>query len=320
MWSFRLVVLGVVVGAAAPAGAQGIMEPAERLFQRGRELLGRGMVAEACDAFDRSHQFEPKVTTLLNLAGCREKQGRLATARLLFLAAEEQTQAEHDPDTATLHRVAVERAFKLETRVSRLTVQVPQILVQRRIRILRNGEDVPAVMWNREVPLDGGTYTIVVGGEGLVGWSTTVVLGDESDARLVSVPVLARRQDRGPSVAAVHTAPVAAQPARRGAAMFGLGAVALGAGAAGMYWWARATYRDAEAESGDQGRRDELESNAALRIHLSQALAVGAVALAGVSVWLYVRDRPESGSAKAAPALRVWLSPQSSGVGVAGAF
>lgn len=62
-----------------PTGAQ-----AEVLFRQGRDLLAAGKVAEACSSFEESQKLEPAVTTLLDLAGCREKQGQLAIAWGLF--------------------------------------------------------------------------------------------------------------------------------------------------------------------------------------------------------------------------------------------
>src|SRR6185436_13656654 len=73
---------------AQPAGAQ-----AEVLFRQGRTLLSAGKVAEACSAFEESQKLEPAVTTLLNLAGCREKLGQFATAWGLFLEAARQTRS-----------------------------------------------------------------------------------------------------------------------------------------------------------------------------------------------------------------------------------
>src|SRR3954447_25768971 len=106
---------------AQPAGAQ-----AEVLFRQGRDLLAAGKVAEACSAFEESQKLEAAVTTLLNLAGCREKLGQFATAWGLFLDAERQTRSASDAATRQHRDVAKARAQKLEPRVSKLTINVPQ--------------------------------------------------------------------------------------------------------------------------------------------------------------------------------------------------
>src|SRR5215813_3345462 len=94
-------VLWCSAALAQPAGAQ-----AEVLFRQGRDLLAAGKVAEACSAFEESQKLEPAVTTLLNLAGCREKLGQLATAWGMFLQAVRETRAAPDDDKQQLHDLA----------------------------------------------------------------------------------------------------------------------------------------------------------------------------------------------------------------------
>src|SRR5688500_16529073 len=105
-----------------------------------------GKVAEACAAFEQSQKLEPAITTLLNLAGCREKLGQLATAWGLFLDAERQTRSASDKATEQLHKVAGDRAAKLEPRVPKLTIGVPDKSKIGGLEILRDKESVPAVM------------------------------------------------------------------------------------------------------------------------------------------------------------------------------
>src|SRR5262245_28993804 len=100
-----LILLGVA--AAAPASAQPAGAQAEALFRQGRELLAAGKVAEACTAFEESQKVDPAVTTLLNLASCREMNSQLATAWGLFIEAERQTRAASDDPTQKLHEVAL---------------------------------------------------------------------------------------------------------------------------------------------------------------------------------------------------------------------
>ena len=77
----------VVVMWSSAAFAQPASAQAEVLFRQGRDLMAAGKVAEACSAFDESQRLEPEITTLLNVAACREKLGQLATAWGLFLDA-----------------------------------------------------------------------------------------------------------------------------------------------------------------------------------------------------------------------------------------
>src|SRR5262245_45288580 len=56
------------------------VEQAERFFLEGRASMKAGRYEEACARFAESQRFEPASGTLLNLAACREAQGRTATA------------------------------------------------------------------------------------------------------------------------------------------------------------------------------------------------------------------------------------------------
>jgi len=168
-----------------PAGAQ-----AEVLFRQGRDLLAAGKIAEACSAFEESQKLEPAVTTLLNLAGCREKQGQLATAWGLFLDAARQTRSATDATSRQLHDVAQARAKKLEPQVSKLTINVPQQSQIDGLEIARSEDRIDAVMWNRALPIDGGTYTITAHAPGSSTWSTEVTVAAEGDTKTVEIPDL----------------------------------------------------------------------------------------------------------------------------------
>jgi tetratricopeptide (TPR) repeat protein len=54
---------------------------AEILFREGREAFKKGDYAAACPKFEESQRLDPAIGTLLNLALCEERWGRLADAR-----------------------------------------------------------------------------------------------------------------------------------------------------------------------------------------------------------------------------------------------
>lgn len=64
-----------VAGEAAPS------QKAQELFDKGRKAFAQGRVDEACKAFEDSMAAEPANGTLLNLARCHERQGKLELAR-----------------------------------------------------------------------------------------------------------------------------------------------------------------------------------------------------------------------------------------------
>ncbi|HSN28112.1 MAG TPA: hypothetical protein VLT45_17620, partial [Kofleriaceae bacterium] len=115
----------MLVGLSGVASAQSAGAQAEVLFRDGRKLMGEGKYAEACAALEESQKLEAATTTLLNLASCREKLGQLATAWGLFLEAERQTRSASDAPSVKLHEVAQAHASALESRVSKLEINVP---------------------------------------------------------------------------------------------------------------------------------------------------------------------------------------------------
>jgi hypothetical protein len=328
-----MAVLFVVWSSAAlaqPAGAQ-----AEVLFRQGRALLAAGMVKEACSAFEESQKLEPAVTTLLNLAGCREKLGQLATAWGLFLDAARQTRSAGDVAGQKLHDLAQARAQKLEPRVSRLTINVPQKSQVDGLEITRDKERVDAGLWNRALPSDGGVYTVTARAPGANPWSTQVTVAAESDTRTVDIPDL-RTLPRdlvapaaaatpppapprpSPVVAAIDHPRAPSHRSRQIPLVLGAGALALIGGGVGFELWAEAKYDAAKSEMRSQPRRDSLYSSANTKRYVAEALATSGVAVAGAAVWMYLRDGNRPPDAATGTSLHV--VPTAAGLAVSGRF
>ena len=182
--------LALVAAIAGPAHAQPASAQAEIMFRNAKRLLGQGKVAEACAAFDASQKLDPTVSTLLNQANCREKNGQFATAWGLFLDAARDTRASTDDDGTQLHQVAVDHAAKLEARLSTLTIVVPAQQRAPGLEIRRGNELIDPVMWNQALPIDGGTYKIVARAPGVPEWSASIAIANDNDAKSVEVPRL----------------------------------------------------------------------------------------------------------------------------------
>jgi tetratricopeptide (TPR) repeat protein len=227
-----IAIVAFLIGSSTAYG-QAAAAQAEALFRQGRELMAAGNVAEACSAFEESQKLDPAVTTLLNLGGCREKLGQIATAWGLFLDAARQTRAATDAAGQKLHGVAQARVDKLEPRVSKLTIHVAAPAKLDGLQITRGAEPIAAGLWNRALPIDGGTYTIAARAPGQPAWSTEVKVAAEADSQTVEVPdlrtlprpvdkpvappVVAGGRDRPPAppprVATVVRPPVGERPA-----------------------------------------------------------------------------------------------------------
>ena len=310
------VLLSSSVTLAQPAGAQ-----AETLFRQGRDLMAQGKTAEACSAFQESQRLEPAVTTLLNLAGCREKLGQIATAWGLFLDAERQTRSATTAADRQLHDVAQKRAAGLEPRMSKLQIDVPDASKIEGLEIKRGEERIDAGAWNRALPVDGGTYTISATAPKSSPWSTQITIGGERDSKTVEVPKLAPAPEQvAPVVAAVpgvqETATPAATPSRTVPIAVGAGAVVLLGGALVFDLWGNSTYDDAKAEMTSQARRDSLYDSANTKRYVAIGLGVGGIAAAGVATWLFLRGGHDEASTTQA----LHVVPTGNGLAVLGSF
>lgn len=306
---------------AQPAGAQ-----AETLFRQGRDLLRAGKTAEACTAFEESEKLEPAVTTLLNLADCREKNGQLATAWGLFLDAERQTRSATKTAEKQLHDVAQKHAASLEPRVSKLEVDVPEGSKLDGLEVKRGDERIDMAMWNRSLPIDGGTYTITASAPGSQAWSTQLTIASEHDSKKVEIPKLVapKQEPQQPTQPAVPAA--SAEPAEHDATpeapsrtvpiAIGAGAVALIGGAVAFDLWGDSTYNDAKAEMMSQSRRDSLYNSANTKRYVAIGMGIGGIAAGGVAVWMFLHARHADSSSEQA----IHLVPTHNGVAIVGGF
>jgi hypothetical protein len=289
----------VVRADAQPTSAQ-----AESLFRQGKQLMGPKKFAEACDAFDASQKLDPSISTMLNQADCREQNGQLATAWGLFLDAERQTRSSSDRNAANLGKVANQRAAKLEPRLSKLTISVAPDAKLAGLVITRNTDTVDASTFNRELPIDGGSYTITAKAPGHQDFTTTVTVANEKDAKSVSIPKLAdaavattTTDSTTTGTAALSTTEPEADepPAASGGSskvvpiVVGVGGLALLGGALAFELNARSTYDDSKAEP-DNAKQTDLWHSANRKRYIAEGMAVGGLACVGVAVWLFVRS------------------------------
>jgi tetratricopeptide (TPR) repeat protein len=104
---------------AGTSGPRASEAAAEALFESGHEAMSAGDYATACARFEESNRLDPAVGSLLNLAVCEEKRGRLATAWQLYKRVMSELVAGDDR-----YPIAQRRASALRPRVPRLTLQL----------------------------------------------------------------------------------------------------------------------------------------------------------------------------------------------------
>jgi len=188
-----------LVGAAgmllvpATAGAQS-EDPAiaEQLFRDGRSLMEAGKTDEACEKFAASQRLAPALGTQLNLAICREKQGKTATAWSLFADVEAEASRRGDPRA----RIAHDHETALAGQLKKLVIEVPAPPPGMVIKL--DGTVLPAGVLGTEIPVDPGEHDLLVTAPGKQPWEQSgLSLGPSA----TTVHLRVELQDQAPAAA-----------------------------------------------------------------------------------------------------------------------
>jgi hypothetical protein len=157
---------------------------ADQLFAEGKALFDSNLL-QACGKFDESLRYNAAaIGTLLNVALCDEKLGRVASAVARFSEARdraaEQGLGEHV-------RAAEEHIAKLSPSVPHLTIilaeRIPDTTILLDDQVVR-----PGALDN--LPVDPGERIIVVSAPGRLPYRTKLLIG-RADHQDVEIPVLA---------------------------------------------------------------------------------------------------------------------------------
>ena len=103
------------------ARAQSDAAIAEQLFRDGRALMEGGKTDEACEKFAASQRLAAGLGTQLNLALCREKQGKTATAWSLFCDVEAEASRRGDSRASIAH----DHEVALAPQLKKVVIEVP---------------------------------------------------------------------------------------------------------------------------------------------------------------------------------------------------
>lgn len=149
-------VFGAVI-SMAPNVAYADDATAEALFQAGKGLMDQKKYAEACPKLEASYKLDPAVGTMLNLADCHEKEGKLAKAWGNWGEARDQAKRENDKARMDL---AARRQKELEPRVPKLTVKVTGSVEG--LAVYRDELQLESVMIGVPLPVDPGAHVITL--------------------------------------------------------------------------------------------------------------------------------------------------------------
>lgn len=160
---------------------------AETLFFAGRGLMEAKRYREACLKFFESYRLDPATGTLLNLAVCHEKEGKIASAWGEYKQAlVESRKASYESRV----QLAEQSIARLEPELPRLSIEVPAAAAVPGLEISRNGVPLQQGAWNTELPVDPGTVVVKASAPGRAPRELTIEIAPRETKRL-EVPPLA---------------------------------------------------------------------------------------------------------------------------------
>jgi hypothetical protein len=177
-------VVGLVVGAAAAVwpgvAAAGDAATAREQLKLGYELAQGGHCDQALPHLLESLRLDPKAITLINLADCEEKVGKLSDALGHWVDARARAESE---GAKPIEDEASTRAGALEPRLARLTLTLAPTAPKDAV-VSRDGVVLGAPSLGIPLPLDPGPHRIVVQAKGRADGTTELRLAVGEARRL----------------------------------------------------------------------------------------------------------------------------------------
>ncbi|WP_437930810.1 hypothetical protein WMF37_16825 [Sorangium sp. So ce291] len=222
-------VAGVAMALALAVSPGVAFAQADALLEQGKQLMKKGKLAEACPKIEESYRLSPRSATLLALAMCHEKQGKLATAWVEYI---DLGAAARKEGNKRLEADAKARGAKLELRLPRLTLNVPRAAAVEGLEVTLDGAPVDSETWGQARPLDPGEHKVSASAPGRKRWELSVTI-KRGDRKAVAVPALAKDGSAAPAPAPAAEAPAKEAASPPVAAAPDKGGTAPGKGAAG---------------------------------------------------------------------------------------
>jgi hypothetical protein len=194
----------------------------------GYTLAHEGRCDEAVPHLLESLRLDPRAITLINLADCEEKLGRLGLAMGHWVEA--RTRAESEGARA-IEEEATKRALGLDARLPRLTIVLAPAAPPHAV-VERDGVVLGPPSLGIALPIDPGWHAITVKSPGRLTATTTVLLAEGEEGRVdidVGAPIAPGRDTPPPPARKVPWSfpPLAALGIGIGTAGLGVGAATI---------------------------------------------------------------------------------------------
>jgi hypothetical protein len=185
-----LAIVVALLCATATSYADDI-EDADRLFTEGKALLDTDL-AKACNLFEQSLAKNPQaIGTLLNVARCDQKLGRIASAVARFTEARDRAKEQK----LDVHfQTAQSQIDELSPRLPHLSLQFTEAPLPD-TKVVIHDKVIPLSTINNRViadlPVDPGEHTVVVSAPGYLPFQTKIQIR-EAEKQSLSIPPLSK--------------------------------------------------------------------------------------------------------------------------------
>lgn len=321
--------------APATASAQGDAAAAEQLYKEGKALAKKGDFAAACPKFEASYKLDKGLGTLVNLADCHERIGKIASAWAEWSEAVDLANR-LDDDRG---KMAAKRRDKLEPKLPKLEVRVSNPVGS--LSVYRGDTIISDAAYGTPLAVDPGEITVGVRrGDKVLKTETVTAKEAETVSVAFDLGALDKEfpEEKPPPPPAVVVAPPPSKPAgpppsstqkTLGYVIGGAGVVALAT--AGVLTYV-AMQKKSKADEPDQCVNQYCSPNGFDTIDsaksyatIAQWVGIGGVLLTSVGATLIFTapSAPEQAKARArAPraAVAPWVAPTGGGVSVTGSL
>jgi hypothetical protein len=271
-----------------------VADPASDLFDEGQRLTDAGKTDEACAKFQASLDLDPAIGTILNLATCREKQGKFLVAHELFSRGLAEVSKQRDAVSKSRASFARERLDAIAKKLVRVRLRVS---ATENLTVRMRGRELTKAEWTAVHVVEPGDVDVEASAPGRETFRETRVGGAGAQID-ITVPELARGDG------AVSTPGKSKLPYIVAGVGGGLVVTSIIVGLS-----AKSDYDDAI----DKQPPDLVERVDDARFKGHVATVIGIVGLAGVGagVYLYIREKRRD---------PVVVTPTTNGVAVVGRF
>jgi hypothetical protein len=318
------VLVPLVAGQAGAQASKSDAAQAESLFVEAKKLMDAGRYAQACPLLAESQRLDPGGGTLLNLAACHEKEGRIATAWAEFNAAKAVANKDARADRVTF---AQERIAALEPLLPRLTISAPASAVASGYEIVLDDVKRGSVTWGHASPIDPGHHVIRATASGKRAWERAFDI-QERQTLVVEVPALEELASPTPASTSPDAKMVTGSSGPRPWA-FVAGGAGIAALAVGSYLGLEAKKLRSESDEQCPTPTGEctqwaVDKNDSARRTANFATVAFAVGIVGVGVGTYLllvpSQAPASRAASASGSVSAWVTGDCTGVTWRGRF